>query len=226
MRALQAMAAALCLLLLPCAARADDATPRRSTLYVGPKVAFFGSSGLVIDGETQKSESDFTDYALSAGYRYRLLPWLGAELSGSIGKYSTSWSRERDESRARADIALGPVLLGTLYRARAAKARLSRADWRLGIPVGVTWAWFEAGASRAVQARYEGGRGFTFGAVAGVDFSFAGNHGAYVDVGLAMSSLSITRSATVSAAPSVGGDEAYRYSDVRLWLAWGYALHF
>ncbi|RYZ01919.1 MAG: hypothetical protein EOO73_33670 [Myxococcales bacterium] len=90
----------------------------------------------------------------------------------------------------------------------------------------MTWVWFDEGPSRAVEARYEGGRGFSFGAVAGVDFALSANHAVYVEAGLEISSVRMTRSATVKANPSLRGEETYRYSDSRLSLGWGYALRF
>lgn len=219
--------AALALLLLSRTARAQE--DARSTLLVGPRLSYFGSSRLEIDGERQEDESDPFGYGLGVGYRFSFVPWLGVQLSGGIGKYSTAWSRERDESRTRADLAVGLFVTGTVYRAESEKARrmraISQVNWRLGLPVGVTWVWFTEEPSRLVDVRYTGGRGFTWAPVVGADL-FSGRHGAYVELGVTVSSIAIQRTATLAADPSVGGDESYRYSDATLSLAWGYALRF
>jgi len=219
--------AALALLLLTRAARADE--DARGALYVGPKLSYFGSSALQIDGKTQDAEDDPFGYGLSAGYRFRFVPWLGVQLGGSIGKYSTRWSRQRDESRVRADLALGLVVVGAIYRPPGdqplSKRGISRVDWRVGLPVGLTWVWLDEGPSRSVEAHYSGGRGYTVAPVVGADL-FAGRHGAYIELGVSISRLHVKRTATLRGDPSVGGEESYRYSDGVLSLGWGYALEF
>lgn len=198
---------------------AQDFSPASSRLFVGTLGGLMAPPSLEIDGKSQPTEGNDIVLGFSAGYLQRLAPHLGLELFGSIGPSTTAWSDGRGESRTRADLALGPVYATTIHLKRP------EVSWRIGLPVGYTWAWFHAGKGRAVDESYSDGRGLNVSLTSGFDF-FGHHHGAYLDGSYSMHLTWIDHHAVLKSDPSVRSDETYRYLEHTFVVGIGYLYRF
>jgi hypothetical protein len=215
-----AISATLFALLLAPRARAEETTvPPRSRIYTGLSGSLTSNPTLSIDGQKQPSEGNSPGFAYTVGYLQRLMPHLGAVLTGGFGPTSTAWSSDRGESRTRADLAIGPVFCGTLGQSHP------YVEWRLALPVGYSWAWFRQARGRAVEEKYSDGHGLNLSLVAGLDF-FGQHHGGYLDVAYAARLTWITHSATLNSDPTIHSDQAYRYFEQAAVFGAGYAYRF
>lgn len=204
---------------LASAAHAQEMSPASSRFFTGAQGGVMAPPSLHIDGKAQPSEGNDLAFGLTAGYLQRLAPHLGLQLIGTLGPAATAWSIARGESRTRADLALGPVYATTI------KLRRPQVIWRIGLPIGYTWAWFRAGEGRAVEESYSGGRGLNVSLTSGFDF-FGRRHGGYVDASYAMHLTWIDHHAVLESDPSVRSDEAYRYLEHSFVIGFGYAYRF
>jgi hypothetical protein len=200
-------------------ARADTPSSPRSRLYVGSTFSFSARSSLTVDGHRQDDEGGAIGLAFSAGYLQRLLPHLGAGLFAGVGSAPTYWSEQRGEIRNRAQLAVGPVFFGT------AIARRPTVEWRIGLPIGYTRAWFTPGPRRAVTEDYSPANGLNVSLIGGLDILGA-HHGGYIDLGYAFHLTWLTHTATLDADPSVGSRQSYRYLDGAVIFGTGYSYRF
>ncbi len=200
-------------------ARADEQPWMPARLHLGPRVTLYPQA-LEIDGRSQPSDGTSSGYGVNGAFRYHFLPWLGAEVSGSISRFSSEWSERRGETRTRADLAAGPLFIHTFPTSKF------QVQLRFALPVGITWVWFDEGPERAVIEQYQTGRGFTVTLVGGLDIFFVGPHGAYLDLGLGGGAFSVQHSATLKADPTVRSTEQYRYSGTTALIGGGYAYRF
>lgn len=214
---------AFLLVVLPRGAYAQEQPSSRTRLYLGPR-ATVRSDVLSIDDRDETGQAGSTHYALSGAFRYRLVPWLSAEVNASIGRNPSRWSERRGETRSRVDFAVGPVFGGTL-RDGTLHSQAFQVAWRLGFTLGYARAWFEPGPSTLVEESYRNGHGLTFDIIAGLDLYF-GRHGVYADLGFGGSSLWIRRRAVLKSDPLVRSDEQFHYSGASGTVGGGYTYRF
>jgi hypothetical protein len=200
-------------------ARAETSSRPGSRLYQGVAISGSGAASLNIDDRRQHAEGGSVNVAFNVAYLQGVLPHFGLGLFAGIGSGSTTWSADRGENRTRAQLALGPVFVGT-YRARRPNI-----EWRIGIPLGYTQAWFSPGKSRAVEETFSTGRGMNLSLVAGIDI-LGKHHGGFVDLGYALHLTWLTHSATLKSDNSVRTKQSYRYVEQGLALGCGYVYRF
>ena len=203
----------------PVDALAEAPRPPRSRFYLGSSFTFSGHSSLAIEDGAQHAEGGGLGLTFDVAYLQRLLPHVGASLSAGIGSAPTYWSTQRGEGRNRAQLALGPVLFGT-----AAK-RGPNIEWRVGLPIGYTRAWFTPGPGRAVDEAYSPANGLNASLIGGLDIMGA-HHGGYLHVGYTLHLTWLTHTAALKSDPRVRSQQQYRYLDGAVILGTGYAYRF
>lgn len=177
-----------------------------------------GVSSLRIDGQGQPSEGRVETLAFMLDYVQHLAPHVGVELLGSVGSTSSRWSEARGESRARAELAMGPVFA-------VERGRRTRFEWHVSLPVGYTFAWFGAGEDRIVSESYAHGAGLNFQLKTGLGI-FARHHGGFIDVGYAFHVTWIDHRAHLISDPSISSTERYQYIEHAGFIGGGYTYLF
>lgn len=219
MRALLGLAVLGALLGARSAQAQDQRRADRAMVFAGLRGLYVGSSSLRIDGERRSNEGSVYGAGLEAGARYRVLGLLGVELRGHLDIYRTSWAADRQEGRTRADVTVGPVLTGEWRRQKP------YIGWRVGLPVGPSWSWFEPGPSRGVEDDYGTGHGVIAHLIGGLDL-FSGHQGGYLELAAMKSWFTIEHRARLKSDPAVFVREEYRYADFALAFTCGYAVRF
>jgi hypothetical protein len=199
-------------------ARADTPSRPDSRLYQGNSIGLSNAS-LSIDDHHQQDEGAGLFLALTAGYLQGLLPHFGVGLFAGIGSGGTNWSQNRGEGRTRTQLALGPVFVGSL------QARRPNIEWRIGMPIGYTRAWFKPGKGRAVEETFSAAQGINLSLVVGIDI-LGKHHGGFVDLTGALHMTWLTHTATLKSDESVQTKQSYRYFDRALVLGTGYVYRF
>jgi hypothetical protein len=212
------LASVTALLVLCNVSAAGAETPNRpsSRLYTGVAVVG-GFPKLSIDGGPALSEDSTPNAALNAAYLQGLLPYFGVILSASVGTAGTAWSEDRGESRARAQLALGPVFVFQLPGWTV--------DWRIGLPVGYTHAWHKPVEGRAVADEYSNGHGMNAALLFGAD-AIGKHHGGFIDFAYTYRLTWLTHTATLKSDESVHTEQSYRYSEGGFTFGGGYVYKF
>lgn len=211
-----AAATALLVLCNVPAARAETPSRLSSRLYLGAALAS-GEPKLSIDGGPLLDEDSTINAALNAGYLQGLLPYFGVGLYAGFGSAGTYWSQNRGESRVRAELALGPVFVFQLP--------WFSNDWRIGLPVGYTLAWFKPAEGRAVEDEYSTGHGMNAALVFGADI-VGKHHGGFIDFAYTYRLTWLTHTATLKSDESVRVEQSYRYSEGGMAFGGGYVYKF
>jgi hypothetical protein len=126
---------------------------------------------------------------------------------------------DRGESRTRAQLALGPVFVGTY------QTRRPNIEWRIGMPFGYTRAWFNPGKDRAVEENFSTAHGMNLSLVAGIDI-LGKHHGGFVDLAYALHLTWLSHTATLKSDESVQAKQSYRYLDLGVVFGSGYVYRF
>jgi hypothetical protein len=214
-----ASAAALLALLNVSAARAETARRLSSRLYQGFAIGDIGAaSSLSMDDGPSQDEGGSTNFAFNAAYLQGLLPYFGVGLFAGVGSADTAWSYDRGESRTRVQLALGPVFVGPLPGAPGI-------EWRIGLPIGYTLAWFKPGKGRAVEDTYSNARGMNAALVLGADM-LGTHHGGFIDLAYTFRLTWLTHTATLRSDKAVHIEQSYRYFERGLALGGGYVYQF
>jgi hypothetical protein len=201
-------------------ARAETSSRPGNRLYQGFALGGFGAAAtLNIDDRQQHDEGGGVNVALNAAYLQGLLPHFGLGLFAGIGSAATAWSADRGEDRTRAQFALGPVFVGTY------QPRRPNIEWRIGIPVGYTRAWFNPGQGRAVEEAFSTAHGMNLSLVAGIDI-LGKHHGGFIDLTYAFHLTWLTHGATLKSDESVRTKQSYRYFEQGAFLGFGYVYRF
>lgn len=208
------------LLAVPSVAHAQEPPRSRLELYGGPKLIDIHDSSLSIDGQSRPRTEQLLGIGLDVGARIHLVSLLSLQVGASVGRYSSDLSDTKyAEERTGLDLAAGPVLSGIL------RPKRPYLGWRVGLPIGPSWAWLDESPGFAVEERFGAGRGIN-GSLIGALELFTGRHGGYAEVGLTMTWLRFEHTAWLKADPSVQRHELYRFTDTSLVLGWGYAYRF
>jgi len=208
------------LLVLPVAeARAETPGRLSSRLYVGAALSGIGAeSSLSADGGPSQDEGGGANIAFNAAYLQGLLPHFGVGIYAGAASADSIWSRDRGEGRGRAQLALGPMFVGSV-------PGTFNVDWRIGLPIGYTLMWIRPGRGRAVEETYSNAHGLNGSLVLGVDI-LGKHHGGFVDLTYALQLSWLTHSATLRSDESVRSEQSYRYFDRGLALGAGYVYQF
>lgn len=198
-------------------ARADTSSRLRSRFYQGFALGVGAASSLTIDDRSQHDEGGTFNAVINAAYVQGVLPHFGLGLFGSIGSASTAWSEDRKETRTRAQLALGPVLV--------LPAGYPNLEWRVGVPFGYTRAWFNPGEGRAVEETFSTAHGMNLSLVTGLDM-LGEHHGGFVDLSYVFHLTWLTHTSTLRSDESVQAKQSYRYLERGLFLGAGYAYRF
>ncbi len=215
------LAAALLVLYDVSEARAEKGNHLSSRLYQGVAVSVGGdesAASLSIDGGPAHHEDSYINASINAAYVQGLLPHFGVGLFAGFGSANTFWSYYRDESRTRAQLALGPVFVSELPGTNGI-------EWRVGIPIGYSLAWYEPAKGRAVEDTYANAHGMNAAVVVGADI-VGRHHGGFIDLAYSFHLTWLTHTATLRSDASVHVAESYRYFERTLALGGGYVYQF
>lgn len=200
-------------------ARAETTKRLSSRLYAGVAFGGIGSgASLCIDDGPSEDEGGTANLALNAAYLQGILPYFGVGLFAGVGSANTAWSADRGENRTRVPLALGPVFIGPVPGGPGV-------EWRIGLPVGYTLAWFKPAKGRAVEESYSSARGINASLVLGADI-IGKHHGGFIDLAYTFHLTWLTHTATLRSDESVRVQQSYRYFERALALGAGYVYQF
>jgi hypothetical protein len=217
-----ALVAALLVLCNVSEARAEKKADRLSSrLYTGVALSVGGdesAASLRVDDGPSQDEGSSPNVAFNAAYLQGLLPHFGVGLFAGVGSADTYWSNERGESRTRVRLALGPVFVADLPGTNGI-------EWRIGIPIGYTLAWYKPAKGRAVEETYSNASGMNAALVVGADI-VGKHHGGFIDLAYSFHLTWLTHTATLRSDESVHVQQSYRYFERTLALGGGYVYQF
>lgn len=202
-------------------ARAEKGNHLSSRLYQGVALSVGGdesAASLSIDDGPSQAEGSDINASLNVSYLQGLLPHFGVGLFAGFGSANTFWSYNRDEIRTRAQLALGPVFVSELPGTNGV-------EWRIGIPIGYTLAWYKPAKGRAVEDTYSNGHGMNAALVLGADI-VGRHHGGFIDLAYSFHLTWLTHTATLRSDESVHIQQSYRYFERTLALGGGYVYQF
>jgi len=220
----RAMSLAAALVLGSHVARSAGA-PESAALIARPRIEAGSTLGsnmrtdLSIDGGQRTNEGTRGSAGVSARYSQGFLPYFGAVVLARFGSESSGWSEQRDETRLRGELAIGPELW---LSPRSHKVTV---DLRFAIPIGPTWTRFEPTHRDTMTEEYSVGHGVNFGVVAGAEV-FWKHHGCYLELAYVRQLTWMTHRATLASDSTVRSAERYRYDQQSAVLGFGYAYRF